>query len=64
VLSAVFLFGIEVIKVYDRYLKSGIAEAPLPPGPEAIVAAPQPALPVSAVIGFLGGLLIGWRRKS
>jgi membrane protein len=64
VLSAVFLFGIEVIKVYDRYLRSGIAEAPLPPGPEGIVASPQPALPVSAVIGFLGGLIVGWRRKS
>jgi len=64
VLSAVFLFGIEVIKVYDRYLRSGIAEAPRPAGPDAIVAAPQPALPVSVVVGFLGGLLIGLRRKS
>lgn len=63
VLSAVFLFGAEVTKVYDRYLETGKIAPDPPPGPGAIVAAPEPAMPVSAVLGFLGGLLVGWRRR-
>lgn len=64
VLSAVFLFGIEVTKVYDHYLDTGRIGPEEPPRPEALVAAPEPAYPVAAILGFLGGLFVGWRRKS
>lgn len=65
ILSAVFLFGAEVTKVYDTYL-DGVSLQFLEsePLPEGIVARPEPALPLAAVLGFLGGLLVGWRRKS
>lgn len=64
VLSAVFLFGIEVTKVYNRYLDTGRVSPEEPLGPGALVAAPEPAYPMAAVLGFLGGLFVGWRRKS
>ncbi len=65
VLSAVFLFGAEVTKVYDTYL-NGVSMQFLErePQPEGIVDRPEPALPLAAVIAFLGGLFVGWRRKS
>jgi uncharacterized BrkB/YihY/UPF0761 family membrane protein len=65
VLSAVFLFGAEVTKVYDTYL-DGVTMHFLDADeqPEGIVDQPEPALPLAAVIAFLGGLFVGWRRKS
>jgi membrane protein len=64
ILSMVFLYGAEVTKVYDRYLETGHVEAPEPQQPEAVVAQPEPAMPLAAVLGFLAGLFVGWRRKS
>lgn len=65
VLSAVFLFGAEVTKVYDTYL-DGVSLRFLDEkvAPEGIVDRPEPALPLAAVLAFLGGLFVGWRRKS
>lgn len=65
VLSAVFLFGAEVTKVYDSYL-DGVSLEFLDKDeqPEAFVDIPEPALPLAALLAFLGGLLIGWRRKQ
>jgi len=65
VLSAVFLFGAEVTKVYDTYL-DGVSLRFLDEEvtPEGIVDRPEPALPLAAVFAFLGGLFVGWRRKS
>ncbi len=64
VLSAVFLYGAEVTNVYHRYIETGEIEAEEPPGPEVVVAQPEPAMPLAAVLGFLGGLFVGWRRRS
>lgn len=66
ILSAVFLFGAEVTKVYDTYLEGVSLQSLGEDGrsPEAIVDRPEPALPLAAVLAFLGGLLVGWRRKS
>ena len=65
VLSAVFLFGAEVTKVYDSYL-DGVSLRFLDEDvvPDGIVDRPEPALPLAAVLAFLGGLFVGWRRKS
>ncbi|HEX6221281.1 MAG TPA: YihY/virulence factor BrkB family protein [Acidimicrobiia bacterium] len=65
VLSAVFLFGAEVTKVYDSYL-DGVSLQFLDRDdqPEAIVDRPEPSLPLAAILAFLGGLFVGWRRKS
>lgn len=71
ILSAVFLFGAEVTKAYASYLERGrVAPGrPLPNQGEphdpvdAVVADVAPALPTSALVGFLAGLLVGWRRK-
>lgn len=65
VLSAVFLFGAEVTKVYDTYL-DGVSLRFLDEEvtPEGIVDRPEPALPLAAILAFLGGLFVGWRRKS
>lgn len=68
ILSAVFLFGAEVTKTYDLYLQGGrVAPGRTQPGhvaePEAVVDEPAPAVPVSAMVGFLAGLFVGWRRK-
>lgn len=71
ILSAVFLFGAEVTKTYDLYLERGrvtpgyvipeseeIAE-PL----DAVVGDVTPQVSTSALVGFLAGLFVGWRRK-
>lgn len=64
-LSAVFMVGAEVTKVYDRYLSSGVVSVgEVSEGPRAIVAAPDPAMPTSALVGFVTGLFVGWRRKG
>lgn len=65
IFSAVFLFGAQVTKAYEIYLRTG-----RPPGTpedtsaESFVEEPGPAMPVAAVFGFLAGLLVGWRRRS
>jgi membrane protein len=64
VLSAVFLFGAEVTKVHDRYLEHGEVTPTPPPAPEVVVSQPEPAMPLAAVLGFLTGLFVGWRRRS
>lgn len=67
ILSAVFLFGAEVTKTYDLYLQDGrVAPGrarPRADEPEAVVDEPPPTVPVSAMVGFLAGLFVGWRRK-
>ena len=65
VLSAVFLVGAEVIKVFDRYLATGIVSvSDEPVAPSAMVAAPDPPMATSALVGFLTGLFVGWRRRG
>jgi membrane protein len=64
VFSAVFLFGAEVTKAYATHLTAGsrapeIAETGQASG---LVAQPEPTLPTSALVGFLAGLFVGWRR--
>lgn len=69
ILSAVFLFGAEVIKVYDDYLTTGDVRAPSTREASPVVRGtlaepvPQP-LPTSVLLAFLGGLLVGRRRRS
>jgi membrane protein len=65
IFSAVFLFGAELTKSCEIYLKRG-----RPPGlpdpdeqPHMVVDEPEPVMPLAAVFGFLAGLFIGWRRK-
>lgn len=67
IFSAVFLFGAEVTKTYDLYLSRGRR----PPGisdpsepVDAVVDEVETSLPLAAVLAFLGGLFVGWRRKS
>lgn len=69
VLSAVFLFGAEVTKVYNDYLENGDVVRPnermaRDSGPEATIGEPEPSVPLAAVFAFLGGLFLGWRRRS
>jgi len=65
VFSAVFLFGAEVTRSYELYLDTGHPPgAPLEGGqPAAVVAQPEPAMPVAAIFGFLSGLFVGWWRR-
>lgn len=68
VLSSVFLFGAEVTKVYDDYLEHGDVMQPErrhgeETAPEVVVADPPEPAPIAAVLGFLGGLFVGWRRS-
>lgn len=71
ILSAVFLFGAEVTRSYDRYLERGriIPGGPLPEieqpdePVDAVVADLSPTLPTSTLVGFLAGLFVGWRRR-
>lgn len=68
-LSAVFLFGAEVTKVYDVYLVTGDIGGSLfkepPPPTEVFVGEPPDvgAVPKVAVFAFLSGLFIAWRRN-
>lgn len=65
IFSAVFLFGAQVTKAYEIYLRTGRPPGtPEDPSAESFVEEPEPAMPVAAVFGFLAGLLVGWRRRS
>lgn len=66
ILSAVFLFGAEVTKVYDRYLGNGevTPTAGTAGSPEVVVAEPDRSPPLAAVFAFLAGLFVGWRRRD
>lgn len=67
VLSTVFLFGAEVTKVYNDYLREGDVRTPAERAmvgpPEVVVSEPDRSLPVAALFAFLGGLFVGWRRR-
>jgi membrane protein len=71
VLSNVFLFGVEVTKVYHDYLEVGDVMSPSVRDavasahrPEVVVAAPPEPAPIAAVFGFFAGLVVGWRRSK
>jgi membrane protein len=66
-LSSVFLYGAEVTQAYAERL-SGEAERASPPrpfdDPQVLVAAPSDeGLPRAALLAFLAGLAVGWRRS-
>ncbi len=64
VLSNVFLFGAQVTRVYEDFLRSGTVEAEnAAEAPAAVVGQPAEPAPMAAVLGFLGGLFVGWRRS-
>ena len=68
ILANVFLFGAQVTKVYADFLVEGDIRAPSARVEEAespmmVVAEPPEPVPVAAVMGFLGGLFVGWRKK-
>ena len=68
ILSGVFLYGAVVTKVYNDYLEVGAVKPPTVREDEAaksevVVADPPEPVPVAAVLGFLGGLFVGWRRR-
>ncbi len=69
ILSAVYLFGAEVTKIYNDYLEKGVIERPN--GAERtqedaqtdiVVREPSEPLPLAALLAFLGGLFLGRRR--
>jgi membrane protein len=65
-LSAVFLFGAEVTRVYADRLGAVKATAPKsiePVDPLVVVSEPSRTLPGAALFAFLSGLLIGWLRR-
>ena len=67
ILSAVYLFGAEVTKVYNDYLEKGDIKPPAERGegqesPDVVVHEPKQPLPLAALFAFLGGLFVGWRR--
>lgn len=66
ILSAVFLFGAEVTKVYDRYLGNGevTSTTGTAGSPDVVVAEPERSAPLAAVFAFLAGLFVGWRRRD
>jgi hypothetical protein len=67
-LAAVFLFGAEVTKVYsDRLYERETSPAPgrLQSGdPQVLVAEPPTGVPRAALVAFLAGLVVGWRRRG
>lgn len=70
ILSAVYLYGAEVTKIYDDYLDSGVIRRPnererFQPDQQAeiVVREPSEPLPMAALFAFLGGLFLGWRRN-
>lgn len=63
-LSSVFLYGAIVTRVYEHFLNTGNLRPDGPPEPEVVVGQPEPALPLATLAGFLGGLLVAWRRKQ
>jgi membrane protein len=62
VLSSVFLFGAEVTAVVME--RSGLPPGPDPADADMVVAEPPSPAPKAAIVGFLGGLLIGWKRSQ
>jgi membrane protein len=65
VLSGVFLYGALVTKTYNNYLEMGSLRArSAPPQPDVVVATPDPPLAFVAVLGFIGGLFVGRRRRE
>ena len=72
-LSAVFLFGAEVTNIATERMELAEQEAKrarsaarlqIPVDPLVVVAEPPRALPAAALFAFIGGVLVGWRRKS
>lgn len=64
IFSSVFLFGAQVTKAYETYLRTGRPPGrPVDDRAESFVEQPEPAMPVAAVFGFLAGLFVGWRRR-
>ncbi|HUG32150.1 MAG TPA: YihY/virulence factor BrkB family protein [Acidimicrobiia bacterium] len=67
VLSAVFLFGAEVTKVYNDYLDNGDVQSPREREahrPTMVVSEPESSVSLSALFAFLAGWFVGWRRRS
>jgi membrane protein len=65
-LSAVFLYGAEVTRIYAGLVTPFPARVTSPSGssdPLVVVSEPSRALPGAALFAFLGGLFIGWRRS-
>ncbi len=70
ILSAVYLYGAEVTKIYNDYLEKGVIERPDEAErfeshgqPDVVVREPSEPLPLAALFAFLGGLFLGWRRS-
>lgn len=70
ILSGVFLFGAVVMKIHHDYLEAGDVMAPTERDveanayrPEVVVGEPVDGVPTAAIIGFLSGLFVGWRRS-
>jgi membrane protein len=66
-LSSVFLYGAEVTQAYTERLAAETVPTPLPPpydDPLVLVAAPSDEeVPRVAMLAFLAGLAVGWRRS-
>lgn len=63
-LSSVFLFGAEVTKAYSDHLDRLEAGPPARSGPPGIlVATPDESVPRFAILAFLAGLILGFRRS-
>ena len=65
-LSAVFFFGAEVTKVYAVRLEERASEEVKTrpySDPQVLVAEPANPIPQTALVAFLAGLLVGWRRR-
>ncbi len=64
--ASVFLFGAEVTKVYASVLRSRAAAptgGPVYDDPLVVVAQPPAGLPRTALLAFVAGLAVGWRRR-
>jgi membrane protein len=64
-LSTVFLFGAEVTKVHAEMIRDGGVNSNRrdDDDPLVLVSAPPDSLPRTALLAFLAGVFIGWRRK-